>query len=110
MPSISIISKLKSKVKHQGEVAVCKLKVDTADAFGMPVHDTTPLVDLKAEASELFKSGDSKGAKRVYTRALAHSNLEPHEKAVLLCNRAAADMKLRRCVMISYEDQIIDGS
>ncbi|KAF8602703.1 hypothetical protein BDV93DRAFT_474048 [Ceratobasidium sp. AG-I] len=104
MPSISLISKLKSKVKHQGEVAVCKLKVDTAETFGVPVHDTTPLATLKAEASELFKNGDSKGAQRVYTRALAHSDLEPHEKAVLLCNRAAADMKLRR-----FEDAIADS-
>ena len=110
MPSISLISKLKSKVKHQGEVAVCKLKVDTAETFGVPVHDTTPLVTLKAEASELFKNGDSKGAQRVYTRALAHSDLEPHEKAVLLCNRAAADMKLRRCVMVSHGDQTIDDT
>lgn len=98
MPSISLISKLKSKVKHQGEVAVCKIKVDTADALGVTVRDTTPLASLKAEASELFKSGDSKGAKRVYTRALAHTDLDPHEKAVLYCNRAAAEMKLRRCV------------
>ncbi|KAG8763836.1 hypothetical protein FRC11_011506 [Ceratobasidium sp. 423] len=104
MPSISLISKLKSKVKHQGEVAACKIKVDTAEAFGMTVHDTTPLASLKAEASELFKSGDSKGAKRVYTRALGHTDLEPHEKAVLYCNRAAAEMKLRR-----FEDAISDA-
>ncbi|CAE6515310.1 unnamed protein product [Rhizoctonia solani] len=104
MPSISLISKLKSKVKHQGEVAACKIKVDTAEAFGMAVHDTTPLASLKAEASELFKSGDSKGAKRVYTRALGHTDLERHEKAVLYCNRAAAEMKLRR-----FEDAISDA-
>ncbi|KAF8758321.1 negative ER-associated ubiquitin-dependent protein catabolic process [Rhizoctonia solani] len=59
MPSISLISKIKSKVKHQGEVAACKIKVDTAEALGVAVHDTTPLVSLKAEASELFKSGDT---------------------------------------------------
>ncbi|CAE6460537.1 unnamed protein product [Rhizoctonia solani] len=104
MPSISLISKLKSKVKHQSEVAACKIKVDTAEALGVAVHDTTPLVSLKAEASELFKNGDSKGAKRVYTRALAHTDLDPHEKAVLYCNRAAAEMKLRR-----FEDAIADS-
>ncbi|KAH7340391.1 hypothetical protein B0J17DRAFT_715612 [Rhizoctonia solani] len=104
MPSISLISKLKSKVKHQSEVAACKIKVDTAEALGVAVHDTTPVVSLKAEASELFKNGDSKGAKRVYTRALAHTDLEPHEKAVLYCNRAAAEMKLRR-----FEDAIADS-
>ncbi|CAE6359353.1 unnamed protein product [Rhizoctonia solani] len=104
MPSISLIAKLKSKVKHQSEVAACKIKVDTAEALGVAVHDTTPLVSLKAEASELFKNGDSKGAKRVYTRALAHTDLEPHERAVLYCNRAATEMKLRR-----FEDAISDS-
>ncbi|CAE7218464.1 unnamed protein product [Rhizoctonia solani] len=104
MPSISLISRIKSKVKHQGEVAACKIKVDTAGALGMAVHDTTPLASLKAEASELFKNGDSKGAKRVYTRALAHTDLERHERAVLYCNRAAAEMKLRR-----FEDAITDS-
>jgi hypothetical protein len=97
MPSISLISRIKSKVKHQGEVAACKIKVDTAEVLGVAVHDTTPLASLKSEASELFKNGDSKGAKRVYTRAIAHTDLDPHEKAVLYCNRAAAEMKLRRC-------------
>ncbi|CAE6422821.1 unnamed protein product [Rhizoctonia solani] len=106
MPSISLnlISKLKSKVKHQSEVTACKIKVDTAEALGVAVHDTTPLVSLKAEASELFKNGDSKGAKRVYTRALAHTDLDPHERAVLYCNRAAAEMILRR-----FEDAISDS-
>ncbi|KAG8679542.1 hypothetical protein FRC09_018904, partial [Ceratobasidium sp. 395] len=83
MPSISLLSKLKSKVKHQGEVAVCKLKVDAAEAIGVPVHDTAPIASLKTEASELFKNGDSKGAQRVYSRALAHPDLQPHERAVL---------------------------
>ncbi|CAE6377525.1 unnamed protein product [Rhizoctonia solani] len=104
MPSISLISRIKSKVKHQGEVAACKIKVDTAEVLGVAVHDTTPLASLKAEASELFKNGDSKGAKRVYTRAIAHTDLDPHEKAVLYCNRAAAEMKLRR-----FEDAISDS-
>ncbi|CUA72375.1 hypothetical protein RSOLAG22IIIB_01042 [Rhizoctonia solani] len=104
MPSISLIAKLKSKVKHQSEVAAYKIKVDTAEALGVAVHDTTPLVSLKAEASELFKNGDSKGAKRVYTRALAHTDLEHHERAVLYCNRAATEMKLRR-----FEDAISDS-
>ncbi|ELU44573.1 TPR_1 domain-containing protein [Rhizoctonia solani AG-1 IA] len=103
-PGSTVMILIKSKVKHQGEVAACKIKVDTAEALGVAVHDTTPLVSLKAEASELFKSGDSKGAKRVYTRALAHTDLDPHEKAVLYCNRAAAEMKLRR-----FEDAIADS-
>jgi len=104
MPGVSLISKLKSKVKHQGEVAVCKFKVDAAEAMGVPVHDTTPIASLKAEASELFKNGNSKGAQRVYTRALAHPDLDPHERAVLYSNRAAADMKLRR-----FEEAIYDA-
>jgi DnaJ family protein C protein 7 len=51
---------------------------------------------LKSQGNDAFKAGDAKGACDAYTQAI---NLDPKNKAfncVLLCNRAAALMKLKK--------------
>ncbi|EEC07974.1 heat shock protein 70 (HSP70)-interacting protein, putative, partial [Ixodes scapularis] len=59
---------------------------------------------IKAEGNDLFKAGDYVGALEKYNSALKLTDEENH-KAVLLNNRAAANIKLRR-----YEDAVKDAT
>lgn len=59
---------------------------------------------LKAQGNELFKVGDYVGALEKYTDALKCTD-QDNDKAIVLNNRAAANIKLRR-----YDDAIKDAS
>lgn len=64
---------------------------------------TSDAKSLKQEGNDLFKAGDFVRALDKYTRAL--SLVDSNERAVLLNNRAAANLKLHR-----FEDAIRDAS
>lgn len=59
---------------------------------------------MKAQGNELFKVGDYVGALEKYTDALKCTD-QDNDKAIVLNNRAAANIKLRR-----YDDAIKDAS
>ncbi|KAH7969281.1 hypothetical protein HPB52_016476 [Rhipicephalus sanguineus] len=64
---------------------------------------SSPAQAVKQEGNDLFKAGDFAGALEKYTKAL--SIVDSGEKAVLLNNRAAANLKLHR-----YEQALKDAS
>ncbi|KAH9373432.1 hypothetical protein HPB48_009477 [Haemaphysalis longicornis] len=64
---------------------------------------TSSAQSIKVEGNELFKVGDYKGALEKYTKAL--SIADSSDRAVLLNNRAATNIKLLR-----YEDAVKDAS
>lgn len=64
---------------------------------------SSPAQAVKQEGNDLFKAGDFAGALEKYTKAL--SIVDSGEKAVLLNNRAAANLKLHR-----YEEALKDAS
>ncbi|KAH7952766.1 hypothetical protein HPB49_000960 [Dermacentor silvarum] len=74
----------------------------TTDA-SEPVASSSDAQGVKQEGNDLFKAGDFVGALDKYTKAL--SIVDSRERAVLLNNRAAANLKLRR-----YEDALKDTS
>ncbi|KAH8025307.1 hypothetical protein HPB51_006931 [Rhipicephalus microplus] len=64
---------------------------------------SSPAQAVKQEGNDLFKAGDFAGALEKYTKAL--SIVDSPERAVLLNNRAAANLKLHR-----YEETLKDTS
>jgi tetratricopeptide (TPR) repeat protein len=75
-------------------------------AAGEPLDESISADDaaeLKNKGNELFKAGDDDAALETYGRALRSAHLAPHERAVLLANRAAVFVRQREWESVEKE-------